>query len=158
MSAMTSLYEEILALEYRYARVLDEDRLEAWPPLFVADGVYKVVPRENRDRDVQLAVMYCDSRNMMIDRVRALREANVYNLHYPRHIVSNVELLGERDGAYEVTACFTVYQSDMEGQTRLYSVGEYRDRIVRERDGLRFREKVAICDTFSIPNLLAIPL
>lgn len=155
---MRSLYEEIVALQYRYARVLDEDHLEKWPELFVEHGVYKVVPRENRANDFPLALMYCDSRNMMIDRVRSLRDANVYNLHYPRHVVTNIELLGEHHQIYDVAACFTVYQTDMEGQTRLYSVGQYLDRIVQEGDELRFLEKVAICDTFNIPNLLAIPL
>lgn len=153
-----SLYEQIVALEYRYARVLDEDRLEIWPELFVVDGVYKVVPRENVNLEVQLPIMFCDSRNMMMDRVRSLREANIYNLHYPRHLITNVELLGDDDGMLEVTACFVVYQTDMEGQTRCFSLGQYLDRIVTEKGGLKFQEKVAICDTFSIPNLLAIPL
>lgn len=155
---VASLYEQILALEYRYARVLDEDRLELWPELFIVDGVYKVVPRENVNLEVQLPIMFCDSRAMMIDRVRSLREANIYNLHYPRHLITNVELLGDRDGMLEVAACFVVYQTDMEGQTRCYSVGQYLDRIVTEQGGLRFQEKVAICDTFNIPNLLAVPL
>ena len=153
-----SLYEQIVALEYRYARILDEDRLEVWPELFVVDGVYKVVPRENVNLEVQLPIMFCDSRNMMIDRVRSLREANIYNLHYPRHLITNVELLGNDDGTLEVAACFVVYQTDMEGQTRCYSVGQYLDRIVTEQGGLKFQEKVAICDTFNIPNLLAVPL
>jgi anthranilate 1,2-dioxygenase small subunit len=153
-----SVYERIIALEYRYARVLDEDRLEIWPELFTEDGVYKVVPRENINLEVQLPIMFCDSRNMIKDRVRSLREANIYNLHYSRHLITNVELIGDRDGMLEVAACFVVYQTDMEGQTRCYSVGQYLDRIVTGQDGFMFQEKVAICDTFSIPNLLAVPL
>ncbi len=94
----------------------------------------------------------------MIDRVRSLREANIYNLHYPRHLITNVELLSNDDGTLEVAACFVVYQTDMEGQTCCYSVGQYLDRIVTEPGGLKFQEKVAICDTFNIPNLLAVPL
>jgi hypothetical protein len=57
-----------------------------------------------------------------------------------------------------VAACYTVYQTDLEGQTRLFSVGQYRDVITDDGGTLRFREKIAICDTFNIPNLLAIPL
>jgi len=62
------------------------------------------------------------------------------------------------DGIEVVDAVYTVYQSDYEGQTRLFSVGQYRDLVARDAGLLKFREKIAIVDTFNIPNLLAIPL
>jgi anthranilate 1,2-dioxygenase small subunit len=151
-------YDAIRALEYRYARLLDEDRLEEWPDLFVERGVYKVIPRENLDRQPALPIFFCDSRAMMVDRVRSLRQANVYNLHYCRHVVSNIEILSAQSDTFEVAACYTVYQTDLEGQTRLFSVGQYRDVIANGDGGLKFKEKIAVCDTFNIPNLLAIPL
>ena len=92
MSVDAGAYADILALEYRYARILDDDRLEEWPELFVARGVYKVIPRENRGREPELASMFCDSQAMMLDRVRSLRQANIYNLHYPRHYRSRRRL------------------------------------------------------------------
>lgn len=159
MTAATSAaYDAIRALEYRYARLLDEDKLEEWPDLFVEGGVYKVIPRENLSREPALPIFFCDSRAMMVDRVKSLREANVYNLHYARHVVSNIEILAAHDDRFEVAACYTVYQTDLEGQTRLFSVGQYRDIIANGEGELRFREKIAVCDTFNIPNLLAIPL
>ena len=159
MTGMASqAYDAIRALEYRYARLLDEDKLEEWPNLFVERGVYKVIPRENLARQPALPIFFCDSQAMMVDRVKSLREANVYNLHYCRHVVSNIEILAARDDIFEVAACYTVYQTDLEGQTRLFSVGQYRDVIAHGAGELRFREKIAVCDTFNIPNLLAIPL
>ena len=156
--ATSETYDAIRALEYRYARLLDEDRLEEWPQLFVERGVYKVIPRENLDRQPALPIFFCDSRAMMVDRVRSLRQANVYNLHYCRHVVSNIEVLSSTADSFEVAACYTVYQTDLEGQTRLFSVGQYRDVIANGGGELKFREKIAVCDTFNIPNLLAIPL
>src|SRR4051812_45333196 len=117
------IYHAILALEYRYARLLDDDRLEEWPELFVERGVYKVIPRENWHREPKLAILFCDSRAMMLDRVRSLRTANIYNIHYPRHVVSNVEVIAARGDEFDVAAAFTVYQTDLEGQTKLFSVG-----------------------------------
>jgi anthranilate 1,2-dioxygenase small subunit len=152
------IYNEIVALEYRYARLLDDDRLEEWPDLFVEHGVYKVIPRENWLREPKLAIMFCDSRAMMLDRVRSLRTANIYNIHYPRHVVTNVEVVAARGDEYDVAAAYTVYQTDLEGQTRLFSVGQYLDVISFTNGEPRFREKLAIVDTFNIPNLLAIPL
>ena len=152
------IFNSILALEYHYARLLDDDRLEEWPALFVERCVYKVIPRENWHREPKLAILFCDSRAMMMDRVRSLRTANIYNLHYPRHTVTNVEVIAARGDEYEVTAAYTVYQTDLEGQTKLFSVGRYLDVITFSEGEPLFREKLAICDTFSIPNLLAIPL
>jgi len=151
-------YNRILALEYRHARVLDEDRLEEWPELFVERGVYKVVPRENMGRPVELPILFCDSRAMMRDRIDSLRRANVFNLHQPRHVVTNVEVLSTGGGEAEVVAAYTVHQTDLEGQTRLFGIGQYRDIVVLTGPEPLFREKMAICDTFAIPNLLAIPL
>jgi hypothetical protein len=37
-------------------------------------------------------------------------------------------------------------------------VGQYLDMITFSGGEPLFREKIAICDTFNIPNLLAIPL
>ena len=156
--AASHAYGTICALEYRYARLIDDDRLEEWPDLFVERGVYKVVPRENLGREPALPIFFCDSRAMMQDRIRSLREANIYNLHYSRHVVSNIEILSAHDGAFEVAACYTVYQTDLEGQTRLFSVGQYRDVIATGDGDFKFRQKIAVCDTFNIPNLLAIPL
>jgi 3-phenylpropionate/cinnamic acid dioxygenase small subunit len=73
-------------------------------------------------------------------------------------VIANVEVLGARGGDYDVAAAYTVYQTDQEGQTKLFSVGQYLDVITLGENEPRFREKIAICDTFNIPNLLAIPL
>jgi anthranilate 1,2-dioxygenase small subunit len=73
-------------------------------------------------------------------------------------VITNVEVIAARGDEYDVAAAYTVYQTDPEGQTRLFSVGQYLDVITFANGELRFREKLAIVDTFNIPNLLAIPL
>ena len=146
-------------LEYAYARCLDDDELERWPELFTSEGCrYQVIPRENLRLDPPLAIFLCESRGMLRDRVRSLREANVFNLHYPRHMISNIEIVGESDGIHDVRANYAVYQTSLEGRTELYSVGHYRDRVAWIAGEPRFLEKTVIVDTFSIPHLLAIPL
>jgi 3-phenylpropionate/cinnamic acid dioxygenase small subunit len=95
---------------------------------------------------------------MMRDRIESLRRANTYNLHFPRHVVTNIEVLGASGGEVEVVAAYIVYQTDLEGQTRLFSVGQYRDIVSLAGPEPLFREKLVVCDTFAIPNLLAIPL
>jgi len=69
---------------------------------------------------------------MLEDRIRALCEANKYNIHTDRHLIGLPRLIGEIDDAKLVEAQFAVYQTDQEGETRLFATGLYRDRIVVE--------------------------
>ncbi len=133
-------------------------QLEAWIDLFAEECRYKILPRENYQRGLPLGLISCDSKGMLRDRVKSLREANIYNIHQPRRMIGNVEILGEQDGCYEVVANYAAYQTDAEGVTRLFSVGQYRDAVVVEAGQFKFREKLVLLDTFSVPNLLAIPL
>jgi anthranilate 1,2-dioxygenase small subunit len=147
-----------IALFHRYSRILDTDQLEQWPELFSEAGIYKVLPRENAVRGLPLALILCEGRPSMHDRIRSLREANIYNEHYPRHLVSNISVLGSSAGTFEVSSAYAVYQTDLEGHTSLFSIGEYQDRIVVRNGVARFASRTVICDTFSVPNLLAIPI
>ena len=61
-----------------YDDALDEQEWERWPEFFTENAVYKVLPRENFDQDLPAAMVYCESRAMLADRVVALREALVF--------------------------------------------------------------------------------
>ena len=141
-----------------YVERLDGDRLEDWLELFTEDCSYRILPRENVDLGMPAPIMLCTNKNMLRDRVTALRTANEYNLHYGRHLVSNLRLKPDGEGACRVEASFAVYQTNLEGQTRLFSVGRYQDRARLEGGRLLFCEKLVVIDTFSVPSLLAIPL
>jgi anthranilate 1,2-dioxygenase small subunit len=95
---------------------------------------------------------------MLEDRIRALREANKYNIHTDRHLIGLPRLTGEEGGATLVEAPFAVHQTDQEGETRLFTTGLYRDRIVVEAGRFKFRDKLVLLDTFAVPSLLATPL
>ena len=116
------------------------------------------MPRENYERGLPAGLVYCDSRAVLEDRIRALREANKYNIHTDRHLIGLPRFLGEGGDAKLVEAPFAVYQTDQEGETRLYATRLYRDRIVAETSGLKFRDKLVLLDTFAVPSLLATPL
>jgi len=151
-------YDAIVALEFAYSRCIVDDRLEEWPEFFVDDCLYQVLPRENHDRGMPLAIMMCDSKGMLKDRVRSLREANIYNIHYPLHQISNIEIVDREGGLYHVRASYAAYQTTQDGETTVYSVGQYHDKVVFDGDQPRFKEKTVVLDTFNVPNLLAVPL
>jgi anthranilate 1,2-dioxygenase small subunit len=141
-----------------YGALIDAAEYDAWLALFAATCTYHIVPRENYERGLPAGLVYCDSRAMLEDRIRALREANKYNIHSDRHLIGLPRLIGEEGDARLVEAPFALYQTDQEGETRLFATGLYRDRIVVEADGLKFRDKVVLLDTFAVPSLLATPL
>lgn len=141
-----------------YVETIDEDRLEQWPDLFVADCVYQVIARENADRGLPTSAMYCDSRGMLVDRIVALRHANIYAKHYYRHVLSNVNVKGVDGDELVVQSNYVVLQTLVEGDTHVFNAGKYLDRMVATPDGLRFKRKVVVFDTYRIPNLLVTPL
>jgi len=151
-------YHKIVALQYAYARCIADNLLEEWPNFFVDDCLYQVLPRENKEQGFPLAIMMCDSKGMLQDRVKSLRDANIYNIHYPLHQISNIEIL-ERDAAgVHVRSNYSCYQTNQDGETSVYSVGQYRDLVVFEGEQPKFKEKLVILDSYNVPNLLAVPL
>jgi len=148
----------VQALLAEYGALLDLGRYDAWLDLFAAECRYSVVPRENYDAGLPVALILCDSRAMLEDRIDALREANKYNIHTDRHLIGLPRIAAEDAGGLEIEAPFAVYQTDQEGETRLFATGLYRDRLHRTGEALRIADKLVVLDTFAVPSLLATPL
>jgi anthranilate 1,2-dioxygenase small subunit len=152
----SALREAAEDLMIEYAERIDSDRLEDWLDLFTEDAVYQIIPRENFDRGLPASLWLCANKNQIRDRVLSLRNANEYNLHYDRHLITNIRI---RDGdVLRLDANYAVFQTDLEGKSRLFSVGRYRDEVREEAGGLLISRKIIIVDSFSVPTLLATPL
>ena len=141
-----------------YVQCLDDDRLEEWPDFFTDNAIYKIVARENVERNLPIATMSCTSKGMMQDRVVALRKASVFSPRYLRHLVSNLRVLGQEDGAYLLQANFAVFQTLQDEESKVFMVGKYRSRLVLTDAGPKFQEMLAIYDSLQIPGLLAVPI
>ena len=159
MTTYASKTEELTAFLYEYIHCIDDDELEKWPEFFEDVCVYKIIPRENTELNLPIALVYCDNKGMLIDRVVSLRKANVYNLHYDRHIVSNVLVTeGEGDNSWNMKASYIVYQTDLEGESMLFSTGKYDAIVAQNGSGSKFKELIVTVDTYAIPNLISTPL
>ena len=152
---LTQMASDLMA---DYADRIDGERFEEWLELFTEDARYDVIPRENVDQGLRVSLILCSNKAQLRDRITALREANEYNLHYDRHLVSSVRAKLAADGTVEIWANYAVYQTNLEGQSRLFSVGRYHDRARLENGKLLLCDKRVIVDTFSVPTLLATPL
>jgi anthranilate 1,2-dioxygenase small subunit len=142
----------------RYVQCLDEDRLEEWPDFFIDKAVYKIISRVNVERNHPLATMFCDSRDMMKDRVVAIRNASVFSQRYLRHLISNVRVMGQDGEAHIVKSNYVVLQTMQGEETKVFNAGQYVDKIVFGNGGPKFQEKLVIYDTIQIPGLLVVPI
>ena len=151
--------EELTTFLNRYVHCIDDDRLEMWPEFFSEECTYKIVPRENKARNLPIDLILCENKRMLIDRIVSLRHANIYNPHYDRHVVSNVLVEADaKDEKWKVQANYVVYQTDLEGVSALFSTGKYEAVVLRDNGILKFKELVVTVDTYSVPNLLSTPL
>lgn len=150
--------EQVTDLNLRYVQALDDGRFDDWAALFVEEGRYIIHPRDNKEAGLEGYWIYCDGRRMIEDRVLSLKEVNLYNIHYDRHFLSNLAVDGEKDGIYDVRSNYMVAQTDINGRSTIFSVGEYRDKITFEDGVPFFVEKIVIPDTFTVNTLLATPL
>lgn len=152
--------DELLAvarLHLDYAQCLDADELERWPDFFVEDGLYRVTNALSEARGLPIGIIHAAGRAMMRDRVTSLREANIYEAQRYRHILSLPQLAPADDGIAAVTG-FMVARIMHDGTTDLFATGEYRDRIVRRGNALKFLARIVVLDSEKIDTLLAIPI
>jgi anthranilate 1,2-dioxygenase small subunit len=149
-------------LIHAYVQCIDDDRLEEWPDFFTEDCLYQIMPRENTDQGLPIAVMYCDSRGMLQDRVVAHRKANLFAPHLYRHLVSALRVTDQDKGMVTARSNYAVFRTALDpinyGTTEVYSVGEYRDKIVFVDGVAKFQERIVIVDTSRIQSLLVTPL
>jgi 3-phenylpropionate/cinnamic acid dioxygenase small subunit len=150
----------ILDLNARYAQAIDDNRLEAWPGFFTETARYVVTTAENFGRGLPLGMIYATSRAMLHDRVRSLREANIYEAQRYRHIIGVPLLEPAPDGVTQAYTSFIVVRVMHNGETLVFATGSYRDRIVKDADdgALRFAERIVVLDSRQVDTLLALPL
>src|SRR5204862_1770426 len=103
-------------------------------------------------------LMWCDNKNMLRDRVESYRQVNLYNPHYDRHVIGPLRMLGEKDGLAAFEASYSLFQTDLEGNSRLFSVGRYRVEAVMGDGAPRIKTMLVVADTGTIPSLLATPI
>lgn len=149
---------ELQDLYTGYAACLDADELERWPEFFTEDCHYRITSAENYEAGMPLGLIYATSKNMLRDRVAALREANVYEPQRYRHLISGISVDRDERNALDVSASFLVVRTMQNGEMTLFAAGRYLDRVVRADGGWRFAKKLVVLDSRRIDTLLAIPL
>ncbi len=145
-------------LNAAYADCIDDDRLEEWPDFFVEDCRYRITSRESHAAGLRHGVIYCASRGMLVDRVMAMRRANIFEPHRYRRIVGPTRIDRAEGGVAEARTNFLAVRIMHNGESQLFATGRYLDRIDVAQAPHRFIERLVVLDSQKIDTLLVIPL
>jgi 3-phenylpropionate/cinnamic acid dioxygenase small subunit len=145
------------------------------PTLTLADRNMLVPAREFPDQDTvvmqtlwpnlmvqqqtnTLAMMRCEGRAGLRDRVHAIEHSSVFAPRVMRHIVSGLRIRPATGGLLRVTASFAVLQSLVGQHTIVFAAGQYRDTVRVDGGGAVFTEKKAVYDSALVVNSMVYPL
>lgn len=142
----------------RYAACLDEARYDDWIDLFTEACLYRLVPRENFDRNLPLSTMMAESRGMLKDRVYGIANTLYHQPYYQRHIISGLFVREAEGDIIRTQANYAVFRTKQNEFSGVFNVGRYLDTVVMEESRLKFREKVCVFDSELIPNSLIYPV
>ena len=154
------LHKEIEDFNTAYAAALDEQRLDDWAEMFTEDAFYVVISRENADRGMPVGLIYCENKGMIHDRAFALKNTEMFAPRYLRHIVGNLQVLGEEaNGDIRARANYVVVQVLFDRpEAKLHQVGVYHDKFRRVGDRLQLAERRCVYDNLLVDNALCLPV
>jgi benzoate/toluate 1,2-dioxygenase beta subunit len=135
------LLREVEQFIYREARLADEHDYAGWEELWTDDAVYWVPSGDTTDPMSQMSIIH-DNRSRIRIRIRQLETGKRHAQAPPsrlRRMITNNELLGERDGDVLAGANVLVVESRERGLTLWAGRCEYRLR--RAEDGWRMAAK-----------------
>ena len=153
--------DEFVALAQLYAEaaaLADAGDWDAWCELYTDDCSYRLVPRENHERDLPLATLRFESRGMLKDRAYAIRETLFHDPYYQRHVVGLPRLLGDDGARIRCEANYAVFRTKPSALTTVFNVGRTLDIVQRTDAGLRFAERLVIYVSELIPNSIIYPI
>jgi anthranilate 1,2-dioxygenase small subunit len=156
--AGTITIERILALQAAYIRCIDGNTLEAWPEFFLDQCLYKITTAENHKHGFEAGIIFADSKGMLIDRVQALRQANIYEKQSYRHILGLPNIVRNGGNEAEAETPFLVVRIMHDGSSNVFATGVYLDTMRAEGADLKFASRVVVCDSSSVDTLIALPL
>ena len=141
-----------------YIETINDGEIERWPDFFVEHGTYRLVARENWDRNLPLSTIWAESRGMLKDRVYAWTKTLTFIPRHYRHLLSNLRIAEIADGKIRVRANYAVVQATTQDLAKVASAGKYLDTLVRADGALKFAEKISVFDTMLIPNSIVHPI
>lgn len=146
-------------LVFEWARAVDENRVEAICDLLQPEGRYTVQSRFNADRNLPHALIDARSAAQLRDRIMSMRQANIYEPHHYRHVVSGVQIVGGEGTLLQVRSNFLVVRTmDLDGDMKLFAAGQCEDVVDVGGSQPLFRSRRFKLDSRVVETLLVVPL
>jgi anthranilate 1,2-dioxygenase small subunit len=142
----------------RYCSAIDNGEFEVWPSLFTADGVYRITTRADHELGRDFGIWYCNNRDMLEDRVSAIRSVNLYEPHVYRHVVSPTEIISVDGADVNCETSYIVIRTDVDGEMTVFSAGRYVDTVAVADGVALLRSRVVVTDSARFDTLVALPI
>lgn len=158
MSNVKQIRSELRDAYEDYANKLDNLDLDGWVESFTEDCHYRVISQENMRANLPLGLIYCMNKNMLRDRVLALRETTMYEPRTLRHFISGVTVTKVDGDEVHAQANFVIFESQSDQEPQISLVGQYQDIFVRTDNDYLLKYRDCIYDNYRIRNSLIIPV
>lgn len=140
------------------ASSIDNADLDRWPEFFTDDCTYRILTRTDFDAGRDFGIWFCNTREMLLDRVSSIQSVNVFEPHVYRHVLGPTEVVGIEGGAIGCETSYIVVRTGYEGGMVLFSAGRYVDTVVVENGRALLRERTVVTDSCRYDTLVALPL
>jgi 3-phenylpropionate/cinnamic acid dioxygenase small subunit len=140
-----------------YYTILDDLRLDEWPPLFTEDCQYRVIPRENYEAGYTLSTIYAESRGMLVDRVMGMTRTQMYAPRYYRRFPGPLRIVSCDADSVRSRHNLLVVQTLIDKKSEIVLSAVCHDVLVPDGERNRLRERIVVFDSEMIPNSLIYP-
>jgi salicylate 5-hydroxylase small subunit len=153
-----ALRAEIEEFNTAYADCLDDGDIHEWKDFFTADCVYKVLPRENHEQNLPLAVIYAEGHGGLVDRVVGVTKTTVFRKRYLRHFITNTRIRTANGDDVHAEANYLVLETLPGEYTKILNAGRYLDHFVREKGELKLKQRLCVYDSEMVPATIVYPI
>ncbi|MFN4283200.1 MAG: aromatic-ring-hydroxylating dioxygenase subunit beta [Alphaproteobacteria bacterium] len=155
---LAALRYEIEEFNTAYADCLDDGDLNDWVGFFTPDCIYKVLPRENLEQNLPLAVIYAEGHGGLTDRIVGVTKTTVFRKRYLRHFIANTRIRNVDGDNVRAEANYQVLETLPEEYTKILNAGRYIDHFVRVDGALKLKERLCVYDSEMVPATIVYPL
>ncbi len=158
LTAVHPAHAGVTTLLTRYADALDDGRVDDWVDFFADDGIYQITTQGRNKAGYPVGIVYCEGRGMLLDRVKALKIANIYESHGVLPYQWTAHHSARRRRAADRTLQFRRVPDRVRRPCRAFATGKYRDVMRRDGAGCALQERRAVMDSRRIDTLLVFPI
>ena len=95
---------------------------------------------------------------MLNDRVYGMHETLYQDPYYHHHGMGLPIIREDKDGIIVSEANYAVFRTKLSGESTVFDVGRYLDRIKRDAAELKFISRLCIYDSETTPNSIIYPI